>query len=143
MAFIKIIIHAVWSTKYRQPVMTNDIRGKIIHHIRENARMKDICIDRMNGYTDHLHCLMWLNADMSIAKAMQLIKGESAFWANKEKITETKFEWANEYYAASVSESALQKVRDYIDGQEKHHQKRTFKQECAEFLDRYGIKGEG
>ncbi|HMR46348.1 MAG TPA: IS200/IS605 family transposase [Bacteroidia bacterium] len=143
MAFIKIIIHAVWSTKYRQPVMTNDIRGKIIHHIRENARIKDIYIDRINGYTDHLHCLMRLNTDMSIAKAMQLIKGESAFWANKEKITETKFEWANEYYAASVSESALQKVRDYIDGQEKHHHKRTFQQECAEFLDRYGIKGEG
>ena len=143
MAFIKIIIHAVWSTKYRQPVMTNDIRGKIIHHIRENDRIKDIYIDRINGYTDHLHCLMRLNADMSIAKAMQLIKGESAFWANKEKITETKFEWANEYYAASVSESALQKVRDYIDGQEKHHHKRTFQQECAEFLDRYGIKGEG
>jgi putative transposase len=143
MAFIKIMIHAVWSTKYRHPVLTSDIRGKVIGHIRENAKSKDIFIDRLNGYTDHLHCLMWLNAEMSIAKAMQLIKGESAFWINKQGLTKEKFEWASEYYAASVSESVVNRVRNYIDRQAEHHQKRTFKEECTEFLERYRIKEEG
>jgi REP element-mobilizing transposase RayT len=46
---------------------------------KTNAKLKEIYIDRINGYTDHLHCLMALNADMSISKAMNLIKGESAF----------------------------------------------------------------
>ncbi len=49
---------------------------------------------------------------------MQLIKGESSFWVNKEKIFISKFEWADEYYAVSVSESQLQKVKDYIENQQ-------------------------
>ena len=77
---------------------------------------------------------------MSIAKAMQLIKGESAFWINKQKITKTKFEWADEYFAISVSESMLGRVRAYIDGQEFHHHKKTFQEEFVEFLNKYGIK---
>ena len=120
--------------KNRHPFLTKEARKKLIKHIRENAKVKNIFIDRINGQTDHLHCLMWLNADMSIAKAMQLIKGESAFWANKEQLTESKFEWANEYYAASVSESALDAVRKYIDNQEEHHKEIPFTQECDEFL---------
>jgi len=45
---------------------------------------------------------------------MQLIKGESSFWINKNNLTKTNFEWADEYYAVSISESHINKVRDYI-----------------------------
>jgi len=127
MAFVKIMIHAVWGTKRRTPWLTGDIRPLAIEHIRQNARVKGIFIDRLNGYNDHLHCLMGLNADMSIAKVMQLIKGESAFWINKLGLVRPKFEWADEYFAVSVSESALDKVRAYIDGQEEHHKTKTYK----------------
>ena len=85
MAFVKIMIHAVWGTKNREPYLTKDIRTVIINHIKENARSKEIFIDTLNGYTEHLHCLLGLNADMSISKAMHLIKGESSFWINKKK----------------------------------------------------------
>lgn len=74
---------------------------------------------------------------------MQLIKGESAFWINKEKITKSKFEWADEYFAVSVSESMLDKVRAYIDGQEEHHKKTTFQQEYNEFIKKYKFKNHG
>ena len=137
MAFVKIMIHAVWGTKNRQPILNKELRNLIIDHIRENARSKEIFIDRLNGHTDHMHCLLGLNAEMSISKAMQLIKGESAFWINKQKLTNSKFEWANEYYAVSASESMLNKVRAYIDGQEAHHHKKTFQEECSEFVKNY------
>ena len=117
MAFVKIMIHAVWGTKNREPYLTKDIRPLIVSHIKENARSKEIFIDTLDGYTEHLHCLMGLNADMSISKAMHLIKGESAFWINKQKIINYKFEWADEYFAVSVSESMLNKVRAYINTQ--------------------------
>ena len=71
---------------------------------------------------------------MSIAKVLQLIKGESAHWINDKKITKTKFGWADEYYAVSVSESALDNVRKYINGQEAHHKKVTFAQEYEKFI---------
>ena len=143
MAFVKIMVHAVWGTKNREPFLTKEIRGNVIDHIRQNARTKELFIDRINGYAEHLHCLMGLNADMSISKAMQLIKGESAFWINKEKITKLRFEWADEYFAVSVSESMLDKVRAYIDGQEKHHAKKTFQQEYDEFIKSYHFKSHG
>ena len=71
--------------KNRYPYLTNDVRPNIIQHIRNNAKSNQIYIDTISGYDDHLHCFFGLNADMSISKVMQLIKGESAFWINKEK----------------------------------------------------------
>lgn len=132
MAYVKIMVHAVWGTKNRFPFLRKEIRAMVIKHIRQNAKTKNIYIDRLNGYHDHLHCLLRLNADMDIAKAMQLIKGESAYWINKQKITKRKFEWADEYYASSVSELLLNSVRAYIDRQEVHHKKKTFQQEYEE-----------
>ena len=137
MAFVKIMVHAVWGTKNRYPFLTKEIRTTVIEHIKSNAKTKDIFIDRLNGHKEHLHCLLGLNADMSVSKAMQLIKGESAYWINKKKITPSYFEWADEYYAVSVSESMLDRVRAYIDEQEEHHQKTTFAQECNEFIKKY------
>lgn len=137
------MIHAVWGTKNREPYLTNDIRTVIMNHIKENAKNKEIFIDTLNGYTEHLHCLLGLNADMSISKAMHLIKGESSFWINKQKITPYTFEWADEYFAVSVSESILDKVRLYISNQEEHHKKVTFNQEYEEFIRKYHFGNHG
>ena len=135
------MIHAAWGTKNREPFLTSEIRALVIKHIKENAKVKGIRIDSINGYTEHLHCLFGLNADMSLSKAMQLIKGESAYWINKNNLIKNKFEWADEYYAASVSESVLEKVRAYIDNQEQHHKKVTFSKEYQDFIDKYKFDG--
>ncbi len=71
---------------------------------------------------------------------MQLIKGESSFWINQQGLTKTKFEWQDEYFALSVSESAVDKVREYIKNQEAHHSKKTFQQEYVEFISKYGFE---
>ena len=109
-------------------------------HIRENAKEKDIFIDTINGYSDHCHCLVSLGVDQTIQKTMHLIKGESSFWINKQVITEQKFEWQDEYFAVSVSESMVEQVRDYIKNQEEHHKTKTFTQEYDEFMLRYGFE---
>lgn len=137
MAFVKIWIHAVWGTKGRQPVLTSPIRFQLFQHIKENAKQKGVYLDFINGHVDHVHCLLALNADMPVTKALQLIKGESAFWANKQRLVQPKLEWADEYFAVSVSESMVEKVRDYIRNQEEHHKKQTFLEEYKEFIDRY------
>lgn len=70
---------------------------------------------------------------------MNLIKGESSFWINKNKLTKMKFEWADEYFAVSVGESQLNKVREYIKNQEQHHKTKSWEQECKEFMEKYGF----
>lgn len=139
MAFVNIMIHAVWGTKSRYPFLTKEIRLIVNDHIRQNAKSKQIFIDSINGVEDHIHLLPGLNAELSISKTIQLIKGEASYWINKQKITPSSFEWADEYYAVSVSESQLQKVRDYIANQEDHHRKKTFVEECDEFLKQYNF----
>jgi REP element-mobilizing transposase RayT len=119
---------------------TREMRQIIFNHIRENAKEKGIYIDFINGYTDHIHCLVSLGMDQSMSKIMQLIKGESSFWINKNAICEDKFEWQDEYFAVSVSESIVDRVREYIKKQEEHHQKKTYAQEYDELIERYGFE---
>jgi REP element-mobilizing transposase RayT len=155
MPFIKVYIHFVWSTKNRVPYLaTKELRQKVWSHIRENAKEKGIFIDFINGYSDHCHCLVSLGVDQTMQKVMQLIKGEPSFWINKNNIlnelpTELptalavglqKFEWQDEYFAVSVSESMIDIVRNYIKNQEEHHGKKTFQQEYDEFINKYGFE---
>lgn len=140
MSYVKIWIHAVWGTKNRQSILSKEKRSELFSHIKENAKQKEIYIDTINGYLDHVHCLIALNAAMSISKAMNLIKGESSFWANKHKLFGTKLEWADEYYASSVSESVVERVRAYIVNQEVHHAKTSFMDECNLFLMKMGYE---
>ncbi|MFM2226528.1 MAG: hypothetical protein RJA07_2730 [Bacteroidota bacterium] len=135
------MIHAVWGTKNRQPILQKPQRYDLYKHIAENAKSKGITIAEIGGFTEHIHCLFELPSDLSIAKAMQLIKGEASFLANKTNLFPNKIEWADDYFAASVSESNLQKVISYIQGQEEHHKQTTFTQEFEKFISEYNFKG--
>jgi len=141
MPFIKVYIHFVWSTKNRvQSLNSPELREKVWQHIRDNAKKKGIFIDFINGHAEHCHCLISLGTNQTIEKVMQLIKGESSFWINKQALTKQKFEWQDEYFAVSVSESVLDKVRNYIKNQEEHHKYKTFQQEYDEFISKYGFQ---
>ena len=143
MPLLKIWIHLVWSTKNRAPVLTKDIRETIFNHIKENAKQKNIHIDFVNGHNDHVHCLISLNAEQTIAKVVQLLKGESSFWVNRNHLCREKLIWQEEYFAVSVSESGVNRVREYIKNQEEHHRLKTSREEYEEFISKYGfmIKG--
>lgn len=140
MPMIKVWIHLVWATKSRQPLLDKNIRQTIFQHMRENAKEKNIYVDFINGHTDHVHLLISLNAEQTIAKTVQLIKGESSYWVNKNNLCAGKFEWQDDYFAVSVSESGVNAVREYIKNQEEHHAKKTFQQEYDEFIAKYGFK---
>jgi len=143
MSFVKIWVHAVWGTKNHRKILLKEQRIELFQHIRDNAKKKGILIDFINGHLDHVHCLLTLNAEMSISKAIQLIKGESAFWANQNGIIKPRLEWADEYFAVSVSKSAINKIRDYIKNQEVHHRKVTFIEEYGKFMKAFGVKCRG
>lgn len=140
MPYISMWIHFVWSTKNREPFLKNGVRKKVFDHIRSNAKQKKIFLDRVNGYHDHVHCLVSLSSDQTIEKVAQLIKGESSFWINKQKLIPFHFGWQDEYFAVSVSQSQVEKVRAYIDNQEAHHKKKTYQEEYDEFMKKYGFK---
>jgi len=140
MPFIKIWIHLVWATKNRQPFLTKEIRSKVFSHIRDNAKEKGIHLDFINGYKEHIHILLSMNQEQSIAKIVHLLKGESSHWINENKLTKYKFNWQEEYLAASISHSSVDRVRDYIKNQEEHHRIKSFTEEYKLFMDKYGFE---
>jgi len=139
MPFVRVWIHLIWTTKNREPLMDAELRQNILGHISENAVKKDIYIDCINGVADHVHALISLGSDQTIAKVAQLLKGESSFWVNKENLTRVKFKWQDEFIAVSVSESMVESIRNYIKTQEEHHKKKTFAEEYDQFLVKYGF----
>ena len=140
MPYIKIWIHFVWATKNRKPLLLNEIMQNIFDHIKTIALKKDIYVDTVNGYTDHIHCLISLGTDQTISKIVQLIKGESSHWINQQGLISEKFEWQDDYFAVSVSDSIVNRVRAYIRNQPEHHKVKTFQEEYDEFILKHGFK---
>jgi REP element-mobilizing transposase RayT len=139
MPFINIYLHVIWSTKNRSKIITKELKPLLLEHIQSNAIMKGIFIDRINCVMDHIHLIISLGSDQTIGKVVQLIKGESSFWINKNKLIRGKFEWQDDYIAVSISKSILDKVRNYVDNQEEHHRTKSFIEEVEEFREKYGF----
>ena len=140
MPYVKVWIHLVWSTKNRQSFLKDDIRPTIFQHMRDNAKKKDIFLDFINGYREHVHALVSLGTEQTISNIVKLMKGESSHWVNQNNLIDLKFEWQHEYFAVSVCESLLDKTRDYIRNQEAHHTKKGFDDEFELMLKKYGFQ---
>jgi REP element-mobilizing transposase RayT len=134
MPYVSIWIHCVWGTISRVPFMIQEKKHEIISHIRANTSTKGICIDFLNGFAEHLHCLLKLESDQKLSWVIQMIKGESSAWISRIKLINDKFEWADEYYAASVSKSHIDIVREYIKNKEDHNRIKPWDEERDEFL---------
>ena len=140
MPYIKIWIHLIFSTKNRDKLISRELKPKLLDHIRQNAKSKNIYIDFINCVEDHCHILISLGAGQSISEIARLTKGESSNWINKNKRMKINFKWQEEYIAVSVSESQVNNVRNYIKNQEEHHRIKTFSEEYNIFIEKYGFK---
>jgi putative transposase len=134
MAYVHNWLHCVWGTKYKRPFLIGSLKYQVIEHIIENGEKNGIFIDCINGYKDHIHCLIRLRPDQTLAKTIQFIKGESSYWINKEELIKRKFKWAIQYYAVSVSDKDVPIVRRYIKNQEKHHKAKSCEKEYIQHL---------
>lgn len=101
---------------------------------------KNIFLEAANGYQEHMHCLISLNKTHSIGETAQLIRGETSFWINKNKLINEKFVWQDDYWAVGISESQVDAVKSYIFRQEEHHKYKPFTEEVDEFMKKYGWK---
>jgi REP element-mobilizing transposase RayT len=126
-------VHLVWTTKNRMPFLHSKLKILVCQHIIANGTAKGHHIDFINGIEDHLHCLIRLKSSVPLARVVNDIKGESANWINNNHFVDGTFNWQDGYGAFSVSPSQLQKVRNYIKNQERHHAKRNFVQEMDFF----------
>jgi len=139
MSWIRVWIHYVFSTKNKTPFLSSkELRFMVFKHMKLNAKEKDIWLDCINGHKEHVHCLISLGTSQTISDVAKLIKGESSFWINKNKLVKGKFAWQNDFWAVSVSESHVEVVRKYIHSQEDKHKYLLFSDEVDEFMEKDG-----
>jgi REP element-mobilizing transposase RayT len=93
----------------------------------------------IGGVADHVHVLLSLPATVSVAKAMQLLKGNSSKWIHETFPNLKRFAWQEGYAAFSIAVSGTEETRAYIRNQEAHHRTRTYREEVMMFLERHGL----
>jgi len=137
---IKIILHVIWGTHERTRILHAELRPKLFEHLKSSILRMKIKSERLNVQPEHIHLLMELPADCAIAEIVKQLKGESSNWINENNLIVGKFRWARGYAALSVSVSQMEKVKQYIKNQDRHHHRQTFDEEYREFLTKYGIE---
>ncbi|HQI40953.1 MAG: transposase [Ignavibacteriales bacterium UTCHB2] len=141
-AFTQLYVHLVFAVKYRERLLTKEIRDELFKYISgiiSNRKHKVIII---NGMTDHIHILIGLNPNDKISDLVACVKRESSSFVNEKKFFRGKFHWQDGYGAFSYSRSQLDVIYKYLANQEAHHKKSTFREEYVELLMRFEIKFE-
>ncbi|HUG91679.1 MAG TPA: IS200/IS605 family transposase [Planctomycetaceae bacterium] len=139
-SFVSSLCHCVFSTKERRKLITDDLQARLWSYMggiaREN-RMKALAI---GGARDHVHLLLSLPSTLSVAKAMQLIKGGSSKWVHDEFPQHGRFAWQNGYGAFSIGVSQKETTIRYVENQQEHHRQRSFQDEFLAFLKKHEIE---
>ena len=136
----KIIVHVVFSTKNREPLLVTTIRNDLFTYIVGILNSLECITLAINGTEDHVHALIGMSKTISLSKMMEEIKGGSSRWLNAQKMTAKHFSWQAGYGAFSVSESQISTVVHYIEEQEQHHRKMTFQDELISLLKKHNIE---
>ena len=136
----RLLVHVVFSTKNREPLITEDLEDPLYRYLGGLVRSVDCSLLAIGGMPDHVHLLVRLHPNTGVATLVRKIKANSSRWINENRGPHEKFAWQTGYGAFSVSESQAGVVRQYIARQKEHHRKRTFREELVELLEKHGVE---
>ena len=139
MSYVSCYHHCVFSTKERRPLIPPQLRDRLWPFLGGIARQNQMTAIEIGGMPDHVHILLALPSTLSIAKALQLIKGGSSKWVHDTFPEHRLFKWQVKYGAFSVSVSQLDKIIEYIRNHEAHHRKMTFQEEILALLKKHRV----
>jgi putative transposase len=126
-----ILIHCVFSTKQRRDLIPREMLPKLSRYLAGVGHNHGITVLASGGTTNHCHLLIVLPPDLAVAKAVQVLKANSSRWLHEHGLD---FQWQEGYGAFSVSSSNREAVKDYVEHQAEHHQKRSFEGEFEALL---------
>ena len=130
--FGNILLHMIFSTQGRRPLIKSDFRSDLFGCLGGIIRELDGTALMINGTTDHVHMLVRIRPAQSSAQIARVVKANSSRWVHEK--WSRQFAWQTGYGVFSVSESNVGAVKKYIAEQEEHHQKHSFQEEFVAFL---------
>ena len=138
-SLVKVLIHVVFSTKHRRPFITETLRSELYPFMGGVVRRKGSAILVLGGMPDHVHLLLRLKSDSSLAELIRALKATSSKWVHEKPDGNPEFAWQMGYAGFSVSQSMVRAVTSYILNQEAHHARVGFEQELVETLKRHEV----
>jgi len=132
-------VHLIFAVKYRKAALTKDIRSHVFSYMSGIITSMGHKSINVNGVEDHVHILLGLNPTISVSDTVYAVKRGSSLYINKEGLCPGTFRWQSGFGSFTYSRSQLSRVYRYIENQEDHHAKSSFKKEYIEFLERYEI----
>jgi putative transposase len=130
--------HWVCSTNERRPFIQTEWRPRLHEYFGGTVRGLAGVPLKIGGVQDHVHALIGLKPTHRIADFSRELKKAVSVWASAHH--EPQFLWQEGYSVFAVSASMLEPVAQYIERQERHHEKKTFDQELRELLEKHGVK---
>jgi putative transposase len=137
--YSQLYIHIVFSVKGRQNLIQKHWKDELHKYICGIVNGKNQKVYAIGGVADHIHLLVSINPSMAISDLVRDVKANSSKWINEKRFLNTKFQWQEGFGAFSYAQSQLNNVIAYINNQEQHHQKKTFKDEYLELLQNFEI----
>ncbi|MCI0693383.1 IS200/IS605 family transposase [candidate division KSB1 bacterium] len=135
-----ILVHVVFSTKHRQPLIKPEIEDELFAYMSSIWRTHESPVLAINGAEDHVHTLVSLSRKVALSEVLEEVKKSSSKWI-KTKGPECKnFYWQNGFGAFSIGQSGVEALKKYITIQKEHHTKQTFQDEFRAFLKLYNIE---
>lgn len=133
--YTKILVHCVFSTKGRSPQISEP--EELWTYLRRIARNRGVDTLAIGGTANHVHMLISLASNLTIASLMRDLRANSSRRLNEKR---RGFAWQDGYAAISVSPSQIDVVRKYIENREQHHAIRNFESEYLAILDKSGVQ---
>ena len=131
-----IIVHLVFSTKERRPLLREEERGQLHAYITGVLKNHDSPLIEINSVRDHIHILFVQSKNHAPAKIVEQVKTSSSAWIKTLNPWYADFSWQGGYGEFSVSPMHVEAVRDYIRKQPEHHRQEDFQTEYRRFCEK-------
>ena len=138
--YIQIHIQIVFAVKYRLALIDTSWKDELHQYITGIIQNKSHKMLQVNSMPDHLHMLLGFRPDENMSQLVQIVKSESTKWINDNHLCREKFSWQEGFGAFSYSKSHVPNVIRYIQNQEAHHHKQTFREEYISFLKLFEVE---
>jgi putative transposase len=134
------LMHLIFATRERRPVL-DPLWREDLYAIQVNILQQLDCpVLAIGGTDDHVHLIFMLSPTQKLADAVRHVKATSARWIQENQLVrDMRFEWQGGYAAFSVSQSNVERVKEYIQRQEEHHRRISFQDELRAILDKHEL----
>jgi putative transposase len=132
--YSKIVYHIILGVRFRQALITPDLKTELETYfcglfLKWNLRVITIYCN-----PDHVHILVTFRPSLNLDKVMKEVKVATTLFIRTKKPLGTPFRWQSGYRAFSCYSAWLGGIVWYIENQEAHHRKKSFRQEDIEML---------